>query len=95
MSADGFVYTANQNNTITSWKKMHSVLSFQGHTKTIIKFIVAGEFLFSLAEEGEFIIFNRQKGNIIKKMNFETPFDNFIHPTTYLNKLLFGHQNVL
>lgn len=95
LSPDGFVYTALETMKIISWKKMHQVQEFQWHTKPIIKFIVAGEFLFSLAEEGEFIIFNRMKGNIIKKINFETHFDNFIHPSTYLNKLLFSNGNVL
>ena len=68
LSADGYVYTALETNKIVCWKKMHSMLEFVGHTKPIIKFIVAGEFLFSLAEDGEFIIYNRQKGNIIKKI---------------------------
>jgi hypothetical protein len=47
------------------------VHEFVGHTKTIIKFIVAGDFLFSLAEEGEFIIYNRQKATLTRKINFE------------------------
>lgn len=36
------------------------------------------------------MIYNRIKGNLIKKINFEKHFNNFIHPSTYLNKLLFS-----
>lgn len=57
-SSDGFVYTAHDNMVIASWKKMNKIVEYRGHTKPIIKFILASEFIFSLAEEGEFIIFN-------------------------------------
>lgn len=93
---DGFVYTSlespkeGQPSTIACWKKMHKVLEFTGHTQTILKFVCFGDFIFSLAEQGEFIVFNRQKGSIVKKINFETHFDDFLHPNTYLNKLVFS-----
>ena len=62
-SADGYIYTSLSShlneNTIVCWKKMHKVMQFDGHKNTIIKFITAGEFIFSLAEGGEFIVFNR------------------------------------
>ena len=91
---DGFIYTALESsegkNSIICWKKMHKVMEFVGHKNRIIKFITAGEFIFSLAEDGEFIVFNRQKGTIAKQMKFETNFDNIIHPNTYVNKLLFS-----
>lgn len=57
-SQDGYIYTALDDNTIVQWKKMHKMQLFRGHTKTIIKFLLASEFIFSLAEDGEFIIFN-------------------------------------
>jgi len=56
--ADDFIYTAHQSKSIVSWKKMHKVTEYKGHTKSIIKFLVVSDFIFSLAEEGEFIIFN-------------------------------------
>ena len=89
-SEDGFVYTAHESNKIRCWKKMHMVHEFVGHTKTILKFIVAGDFLFSLAEEGEFAVFNRKKATMTRKFIFEKHFDSFIHPSTYVNKLLFS-----
>ena len=62
-SSDGYVYTALRSrdgeDTIVCWKKMHKVMQFEGHSHRIVKFLVAGEFLFSLAEQGEFLIFNR------------------------------------
>lgn len=88
-SPDGFIYTA-LGQQIICWKKMHRVSEFQGHNANIIKFIIAGDFIFSLAEGGEFIVFNRSKGSIVKKIQFEKEFDDFIHPTTYVNKLLFS-----
>jgi hypothetical protein len=51
---------------------------------------VQGDYLFSLAEGGEFLIFNRMKGNLIKKVQFDCHFTDFIHPSTYVNKLLFS-----
>ena len=95
-TSDGYVYTALQSEgkapVIACWKKM-KVLEFEGHTKSIIKFIAFGDFLFSLAEEGEFLVFNRMKGTIIKRVQFESHFDNFLHPSTYVNKLVFSLGN--
>ena len=91
-SSDGYVYTALQSrdgtNTIVCWKKMHQVMQFEGHAHRILKFLVEGEFLFSLAEQGEFLIFSRTKGKRMRTLNLGCDFDNFIHPTTYVNKLL-------
>jgi hypothetical protein len=39
-------------------------MEFDGHDNAILKFIVAGEFIFSLAEHGEFIVFNRKTGEV-------------------------------
>jgi len=69
---------------------MHKVQEFHGHTQPIIKFVCFGDFIFSLAEQGEFMVFNRQKGKLVKKITFETHFDNFLHPNTYVNKLVFS-----
>ena len=53
-----------------------------------------GDFIFSLAEKGEFIVFDRMKGSVNKKMQLggdEATFpDDFMHPNTYLNKLVFS-----
>ena len=74
---DGFVYTAlsledqqsgKREDKIVSWKKMHKVAEYEGHKNKIIKFLCVGEFIFSLAEQGEFIIFNRSNRSIIKSM---------------------------
>jgi hypothetical protein len=64
-TADGFVYTSLENK-IVCWKKMHKVIEFIGHKNSIIKFICFGEYIFSLAEEGEFIVFNRRDGKIVR-----------------------------
>ena len=93
-SPDGFVYTALKDK-IVCWKKMHQVMEFEGHDKEVIKFIIAGEFIFSLAEDGEFVVFNRKQGSVNKKIKFDSSFDNFIHPSTYVNKLLFSSGNSL
>lgn len=69
---------------------MNLVLEYQGHTKQIVKFIVSSDFIFSLAEEGEFIIFNAKTAAIIQKKTFMHHFEHMMHPTTYINKLLFA-----
>lgn len=70
-------------------------MEFDGHDNSILKFIVAGEFIFSLAEHGEFIVFNRKTGEVQKKIKFDKNFNNFIHPSTYVNKLLFSSGDSL
>ena len=70
-------------------------MEFEGHENKVIKFIIAGDFIFSLAEEGEFIIFHRKEGRIVKKLMFDNHFSNFIHPSTYVNKLLFSSNDSL
>jgi hypothetical protein len=97
-TTDGFVYTAlnsdDSSQTIVCWKKMHKVIEYTGHKEKIIKFICVGDFIFSLAAKGEFIIFNRQSGEVIKQMTFgnddQTYPDDFMHPNTYMNKLVFA-----
>jgi len=68
-SSDGLIFTAldGNNNDIVSWKKMNKVTTYKGHTKPIRCFILSSEFIFSLAQDGEFIIFNLRSGEIIKK----------------------------
>jgi U3 small nucleolar RNA-associated protein 21 len=51
---------------------------------------LSSDFIFSLAEEGEFIIFNAKTGAIVQKKQFTTHFESVMHPTTYINKLLFS-----
>jgi hypothetical protein len=68
---------------------MHRVRTYKGHKHSIIRFIVTGNFIFSLAEQGEFMIFNTQTGEATSH-TFDTHFTLMIHPVTYINKLLFA-----
>jgi hypothetical protein len=68
---DGLIYTALDDNSIVSWKKMHKQQLYIGHSKPIVKFILASEFIFSLAQDGEFIIFNIKTGGIVKRKQFD------------------------
>lgn len=61
-ASDGHIFTALSNQRIVKWNKMNKVLEYVGHTRPIVKFILSSDFLFSLAEEGEFIIFNVKTG---------------------------------
>ena len=54
-----------------------------------------GDFIFSLAEDCEFVVFDRKAGSVLKKHNFETAFSGFMHPSTYLNKMVFWGQERL
>ena len=57
----GLIYTAlKETNEIVAWNKMNRYATYTGHTKPILQFIVTASFIFSLAEEGEFLIFNTQ-----------------------------------
>jgi hypothetical protein len=60
---------------IAKWNKMNLVQDYKGHTKPIIKFLLSTDFIFSLAEEGEFIIFNAKTSAIILKKTFMHPFE--------------------
>ena len=72
---------------------MNKILEFEGHSKPIVKFIISSDFIFSLAQDGEFIIFNIKTGQIVKKKKFDCDFDIMMHPTTYINKLVFAGGN--
>ena len=93
---NGQIYTAlAESNTIVAWNKMHRVASYGGHTKAILEFIVAGDLLFSLAEDGEFLVTNMtdkksgDAGKVIKRIDLDKSLERMIHPITYVNKLLF------
>lgn len=78
-SEDGFIYTALYNkNTrksqIVCWKKMNKVLEFNGHDSKILSFIIAGPFVFTLGDQGDFISFDRKTGKVNKQMKFEEEF---------------------
>lgn len=86
----GLIYTSlKETNEIVSWNKMHRVQAYKGHKHSIIKFLVTGNFIFSLAEQGEFMIFNVQTGEATTH-NFDKNFTLMAHPVTYINKLLFS-----
>lgn len=69
---------------------MHRHAEYRGHKQAIQVFIVAGDFIFSLAEQGEFIIFKTQTGQVVKRTQFENKnLTGVIHPITYVNKMLF------
>ena len=92
-SQDGHIYTALEGNVIVQWKKMNKVLEYVGHSKPIVKFIISSDFIFSLAQEGEFIIFNIRTAAIVRRRRFDSDFDVMLHPTTYINKLVFAGGN--
>ena len=50
--------------------------------------------IFSLAEDGEFLIFNVQTSSVVKRFQFENrEMAGIIHPVTYVNKMLFYGAN--
>ena len=55
----GLIYTSlKETNEIVAWNKMHRHAVYKGHSKPILNFIVTTNLIFSLAEDGEFLIFN-------------------------------------
>jgi len=54
---------------------------------------VTDKLIFSLAEAGEFIIFNTKTTEKISTHKFTTAFDYMMHPVTYVNKLLFASSS--
>jgi hypothetical protein len=72
---------------------MNKVIEFVGHSKPIVKFILSTDFIFSLAQDGEFIIFNIKTAAIVRRKKFDCDFDLMMHPTTYINKLVFAGGN--
>jgi len=96
-SISGLIYTSlKESNQIVAWNKMHRHAEFKGHTQPIVQFIETSKFIFSLAEQGEFLIFNTQNGQVVSKLTFEnTDFEIVMHPVTYVNKLVFGGGKTL
>ena len=87
----GLIYTAlKETNSIVAWNKMHQHASYSGHTESILQFIVTASLIFSLGENGEFLIFNLQTGQVAKQFRFENrDLAGLMHPVTYVNKMLF------
>jgi len=59
----GLIYTAlKEKSEIVAWNKMNRHATYRGHSKPILQFIVTASLVFSLGEDGEFLIFNTQGG---------------------------------
>ena len=55
----GLIYTSlKETNEIVAWNKMHRHAVYSGHKHPILEFLVTTSLIFSLAEEGEVMIFN-------------------------------------
>jgi len=89
------IYTALDSNSIVSWRKMHKVKEYKGHEQKIIKFIVTSAFIFSLGKGGEFLIFNMKEDKAVRKLELDPSVTEVMHPSTYVNKLVFGGKGVL
>ena len=73
---------------------MHRHATYEnGHknTNSILQFIVTQNFIFSLAEKNDFVIFDVKSTHVVKKLTFDSApqFERMMHPVTYVNKLLF------
>ena len=67
-AATGLIYTSlKETNDIVAWNKMHRHSVYRGHTKPILGFLVTTNLIFSLAEEGEFLTFNVQTAQVVKR----------------------------
>lgn len=93
-SITGLIYTSlKESNQIVAWNKMHRHATYSGgHDKNnaIIQFIVTQNFIFSLAERNDFVIYDLKTTEVVKKLNLgDGQLDHMMHPVTYLNKLLF------
>ena len=90
-AATGLIYTSlKETNEIIAWNKMHRHSVYKGHKEPIIGFIVTTNLIFSLGEQGEFLIFNVQTGSVVKRFQFKNRgLTGIIHPVTYVNKMLF------
>ena len=101
---DGFVFTLlkyGEQQEIVQFKKMHRVHSFNVPSElTAIKFLVSGDLIFVLCQEGTVLTFDRKLQSLKQRVAFKdegsdsvTEFTDMMHPNTYVNKMLFcGHQ---
>jgi hypothetical protein len=92
-SPTGLIYTSlKETNQIIAWNKMHRHATYSPQTQNaILQFIVTQTFLFVLAEQNEFIMFDVKSTEVVKKINIPGTirFERMMHPVTYVNKLLF------
>jgi len=51
--------------------------------------MVGGGMLFSLAEGGKFVTYDIKSGEVLRSLQLDNEPSAFMHPMTYINKLLF------
>jgi U3 small nucleolar RNA-associated protein 21 len=85
------VFTATENK-ILLWDKIHIVKEYicEGHASHITKLSIYDNLLLALNEVGCLIIFDIYTTEVIKTLDLGI--DSFIHPSTYLNKILYSKK---
>ena len=79
-------------NKVQLWEKIHIIKEFEGNSNDesdLIKQIMTFEnVLLFLTNKGDLFIYEIHSGELVSK--FEKKIEYFIHPITYLNKILFS-----
>jgi U3 small nucleolar RNA-associated protein 21 len=82
------VFTATENK-ILLWDKIHIIKEYlyEESSSEIVKLNIFDNFLLALNADGDLIIFDIFSTCVVKIL--QLGIENFIHPSTYLNKILF------
>ena len=88
-----YTYTLLSNNTIVKWRRMHIERTFSLFSTSIIQFLVIADLLIVLWEEGKLYIVDLEVGEIKHLINLSINAYMFMHPLSYLNKILIAGED--
>ena len=82
------VYTLLSNNTIVKWRRMHIEQTFEAFHAPIIQFLVVATYIIVLCEEGRLYVVDLESGGIKSIIELGLNAYYFMHPISYLNKIV-------
>ena len=86
-------YTLLSNDIIIKWDRMHVKESFGFFDTPVVQFLVIATYMIVLCEGGNLYVIDLETSQIKTKieLNFEAYY--FMHPITYLNKIIIAGEN--
>lgn len=90
-----FTYTLLSNNTIVKWRRMHIEQTYTAFGTQIFQFLVISNLLIVLCEDDKLHILDIDTGFITKTVDLGIKAYDFMHPVSYLNKLLIVGEDAM
>lgn len=86
-------YTLLSNNTIVKWRRMHIEHTYSHFPSTILQFLVISTYVITLHSNQCLVITDLETGFIKAKIELSIQGYYFMHPVSYLNKLIVAGED--